>query len=74
MSRRRRWGLGRSRGGGGRGEQGLGDARRGQEVGACVHRRQVQLMDPLRELGDEDVRTAIKNSSGVAGRGRWGGK
>jgi hypothetical protein len=31
--------------------------------------RGVAALDPLRELGDEDVRTAIKNSSGVAGEG-----
>ena len=37
-----------------------------------IYGRQLRQMDPLRELGDEDVRTAIKNSSGVAGRG-WGG-
>lgn len=33
-----------------------------------VFGRQLRSLDPFRELGDEDVRTAIKNSSGVAGR------
>jgi hypothetical protein len=32
-----------------------------------VFARQLRQLDPFRELGDEDVRTAIKNSSGVAG-------
>ncbi|KAF8057938.1 DRP3A [Scenedesmus sp. PABB004] len=32
-----------------------------------VFGRQLRTLDPFRELGDEDVRTAIKNSSGVAG-------
>eukprot|EP00879_Flechtneria_rotunda_P015506 GHRR01016216.1.p1 GENE.GHRR01016216.1~~GHRR01016216.1.p1 ORF type:complete len:589 (+),score=198.40 GHRR01016216.1:203-1969(+) len=32
-----------------------------------VFGRQLRSLDPLRELGDDDVRTAIKNSSGVAG-------
>eukprot|EP00878_Enallax_costatus_P013508 GHUV01014123.1.p1 GENE.GHUV01014123.1~~GHUV01014123.1.p1 ORF type:complete len:883 (+),score=283.34 GHUV01014123.1:471-3119(+) len=32
-----------------------------------VFGRQLRALDPFRELGDEDVRTAIKNSSGVAG-------
>ena len=38
----------------------------GNDERADLYGRQ---MDPLRELGDEDVRTAIKNSLGVAGRG-----
>jgi hypothetical protein len=36
-----------------------------------VFARQLRQLDPFRELGDEDVRTAIKNSSGVAGAQFW---
>lgn len=32
-----------------------------------VYGRQLRALDPTRELGDEDVRTAIKNSSGTGG-------
>jgi hypothetical protein len=32
-----------------------------------VFARQLRSLDPFRELTDDDVRTAIKNSSGVAG-------
>jgi hypothetical protein len=32
-----------------------------------VFGQQLRALDPFRELPDEDVRTAIKNSSGVAG-------
>lgn len=36
--------------------------------------RQLRSLDPFRELTDDDVRTAIKNSSGVAGVRVFGGK
>jgi len=32
-----------------------------------MYGRALRLLDPIRELTDEDVRTAIKNSSGVSG-------
>jgi hypothetical protein len=41
-------------------------------VYACVLQevfaRQLRSLEPFRELTDDDVRTAIKNSSGVAGK------
>jgi hypothetical protein len=35
-----------------------------------VYGRQLRLLDPTRDLGDDDVRTAIKNSSGTGGEAR----
>lgn len=35
-----------------------------------VYGRQLRLLDPTKDLGDDDVRTAIKNSSGTGGGAR----
>ncbi len=32
-----------------------------------IFNKQLRQLDPMRELTDDDVRTAIKNSSGVSG-------